>query len=106
MDFDVYFQVGDKLCGPFNSSAASKAEMIALVTHLRKEWRLPHDAVVVVSPKKGEGGDTELRKRVPICGGLLFGSSAAATALAIMLSIRSDALTDGACLLCSMLSAY
>ncbi|WP_421205478.1 hypothetical protein [Aeromonas enteropelogenes] len=108
MDFDVYFQVGDKLCGPFNSSAASKAEMIAQAANLGKEWHLPRDAVVVVSPKEihQENDDAGLMKRIPICGGLLFGSSAAATVLAIMISVRSDALADGVCLLCSMLSAY
>ncbi|QET79795.1 hypothetical protein [Aeromonas veronii] len=102
MDFDVYFQVGDKLCGPFDSSAASQDEMIAQAAHLGKEWHLPHDAVVVVSPKK----DESLTKRLPIWRGLLFGSAAAATSLGIMISVRSDALADGACLLCSILSAY
>ncbi|UYB71629.1 hypothetical protein NBH81_03765 [Aeromonas veronii] len=106
MDFDVYFQVGDKLCGPFDSSAASQDEMIAQAAHLGKEWHLPHDAVVVVSPKKRGESESSLMKRIPIWGGLLFGSAAAATSLGIMISVRSDALADGACLLCSILSAY
>jgi hypothetical protein len=103
MDFDVYFQVGDKLCGPFDSSAANQAEMIAQAVLLGKEWHLPRDAVVVVSPKKESAG---LMRRIPIWAGLLFGSAAAATSLSIMISVRADAFADGACLLCSMLSAY
>lgn len=100
MDFDVYFQVGDKLCGPFNSSAASRAEMITQAANLGKEWHLPRNAVVVVSPKESHCKTSTFMK----LSGLLFGSVAAVTSLVIVVSIESDAVLDVACFLCSMLS--
>lgn len=100
MDFDVYFQVGDRLCGPFHSSAASRAEMITQAANLGKEWHLPRDAVVVVSPKESYCKTSTFMK----LSGLLFGSVAAVASLVIVVSIESDTVLDGACFLCSMLS--
>lgn len=102
MDFDVYFQVGGKLCGPFTSSAETRAEMITQAASLGHEWHLPRDAVVVVYPKENNSADSVFMK----LSGFLFGSVAAVASMVMVVSIESDTVFDGACFLCSILSSY